>query len=117
MKTTSKPERELIREAATPGRAKRLGRKVDLRSDWIQIRIAVMVQALRAKFSQNPHLEYMLLQTGDANLIEGNTWHDNFWGACSCPRCRGKKQKNHLGNLLMLVRKELKPNELIKYAA
>jgi predicted NAD-dependent protein-ADP-ribosyltransferase YbiA (DUF1768 family) len=41
-----------------------------------------------------------LLATGEEILVEGNTWHDNFWGRCSCRNCRGKGV-NHLGQLLM----------------
>ena len=45
--------------------------------------------------------------TGDAELIEGNTWHDNYWGVCSCSKCNGRG-KNRLGKLLMKVREELR---------
>jgi predicted NAD-dependent protein-ADP-ribosyltransferase YbiA (DUF1768 family) len=43
-----------------------------------------------------------LLETGDAELIEGNDWGDTFWGVC------GGKGNNFLGKLLMEVRKELR---------
>lgn len=41
------------------------------------------------------------LATGDAILIEGNTWGDRFWGVCE-----GFGQ-NHLGHVLMRVRVQL----------
>lgn len=84
-KTEHEIERELIRLAATPSRAKRLGRTVTLRSDWNTIRISIMRELLRIKF-QSPALRERLLKTGQAELVEGNTWHDNFWGECSCSR-------------------------------
>ena len=79
------------------GRAKRLGR-VELRSDWEEVKIEVMREVLRCKFSQNPDLKAKLIATGDAELIEGNNWNDRFWGVC-----RGVGQ-NHLGRLLMELR-------------
>jgi predicted NAD-dependent protein-ADP-ribosyltransferase YbiA (DUF1768 family) len=44
-----------------------------------------------------------LLATGDRDLIEGNTWHDNFWGVCSCPKCTFPPipQTNWLGKILV----------------
>ena len=40
-------------------------------------------------------------------LIEGNTWHDNYWGDCSCNRCKSKSGENMLGILLMELRDKL----------
>lgn len=90
----------------TPGQAKRLGRGVTLRSDWGQVKVAVMLGLLRQKFA-HPHLAEMLLATSDEVLVEGNRWHDTFWGKCHCPRHRGKGL-NQLGKLLMQVRKEIR---------
>ena len=83
-----------------PGQAKRKGRKVVLREDWEDVKLDVMLDLLRAKFS-NPELTKMLLDTGDRGLIEGNTWGDQFWGVC-----KGQGE-NHLGLLLMQVRDEI----------
>lgn len=85
----------------TPGQAKRLGRKVKLRDGWNDMRIDVMEELLRIKFS-NPFLRQLLIDTGNRILIEGNNWNDTFWGMCN-----GQGQ-NHLGILLMKIRKELK---------
>ena len=49
----------------------------------------------------------MLLLTGGAELIEGNHWHDNFWGICTCDKCWDKRQENQLGKLLMKIRNKL----------
>ena len=96
-----------IATADTPGKAKRLGRKCELREDWDNIKDTVMLIALRKKFS-NSVLKKKLLATGDALLIESNTWHDNYWGDCKCEKCKDIKGENKLGQLLMQVREELK---------
>lgn len=99
-KTEDLAQRERIRLAATPGIAKRLGRSVTLRPGWNELRLGVMSELLRRKFTI-PELRWQLLATGDAELIEGNYWNDRFWGVC-----RGQGE-NHLGRLLMELRKEL----------
>jgi len=59
------------------------------------------------KFMRYDDLKTKLINTGTARLIEGNTWHDNIWGDCSCPRCVGITGQNHLGKILMQVRKDI----------
>ena len=86
-------------------RAKALGRKVRLRSDWEEIKDTVMLDILRAKFDTNPDLKEKLLATGDEFLVEGNTWGDTYWGVCN------GKGRNHLGHLLMQVRDEFARSE------
>jgi N-glycosidase YbiA len=98
-KTTSSGLRFVLFTHGTPGEAKKRGRGVPLRPDWEQIKLSVMLELLRKKFS-NPELRDMLLATGDAELIEGNTWGDRFWGVCN------GVGENHLGKLLMQVREE-----------
>lgn len=99
-KTLDPGERQRISVAATPGDAKRLGRRVMLRHDWEEYKIPFMESLLRAKF-RYPHLADMLRKTGDTYLQEGNTWNDTFWGVC-----RGIGT-NHLGHALMRVRGSL----------
>ena len=86
--------------------AKHLGRKVVLRSDWDRIKLPVMEEIVRAKFLQNPHLAARLLRTGTAELLEGNPWHDTFWGVDS----KTGEGENHLGRILMDLRRELAEN-------
>jgi len=107
MKTLDPAERERIRAAATPGQAKRMGAKVDLRDDWNLVKVSFMGYAVRQKFTEYDLLRQYLLQTGNAHLIEGNTWHDNFWGSCRCDDCRSAKKRNELGKILMAVRSTL----------
>lgn len=106
MKTPSMEEALEIAAAPTPGRAKRLGRKCQLRLDWEEIKIPVMRSALHKKFS-DPELKAKLLATGDQHLEEGNHWCDNFWGVCHCEKCQDIIAHNHLGKLLMELRTEL----------
>ena len=46
------------------GQAKRLGKRVELRPDWEAVKIEVMREVLRCKFSQNPELKAKLIATG-----------------------------------------------------
>lgn len=95
-----------IWQAPTPKVAKALGRKVPLRPDWEAIKLDVMLGVLRQKFAADS-LKQQLLGTGDMHLVEGNEWHDNYWGSCTCPAC-GNHGENHLGRLLMQVRNEVR---------
>lgn len=93
--------------ANSAGLAKRKGRKINLRSDWDLIKLKVMRELLEQKFRQAKFKE-KLLSTGDVQIIEGNCWHDNYWGDCYCKKCKNIKGQNHLGKLLMKIREELK---------
>lgn len=97
-----------IQKAATPGKAKRLGRKVEMRSDWEEIKDLVMLNLLTQKFSI-PHLKSALLATETAFLEETNTWGDQYWGVCE------GKGLNHLGKLLMVVRSWLGPHKMSEW--
>ena len=107
MKTLNATERETIAAAATPGVAKHMGRKVNLRPDWEKVKIDVMRTGLKFKFADY-NMAQKLLATGDKYLIEGNWWHDNTWGSCNCPNCAGKPGRNLLGQLLMEIREEVR---------
>lgn len=96
-KTTDEDERELIRQAPSPGAAKRLGQRVSLRPGWETLRLTVMERLLWIKFTPRSMM-LRLRATGTALLVEGNTWGDRFWGVCD------GQGENHLGRLLMVVR-------------
>lgn len=83
--------------------AKRAGKKVALRGDWDTVKVGIMEEIVRAKFSQNPDLAARLMDTGDMELIEGNRWHDSFWGV----DLMTGKGDNNLGIILMKIRAEL----------
>jgi predicted NAD-dependent protein-ADP-ribosyltransferase YbiA (DUF1768 family) len=69
-----------------------------MRPDWESVKLQVMEDLLVQKFADE-HLEKQLQETGDADLIEGNYWGDDFWGVD-----KKKGGKNHLGKLLMKIR-------------
>lgn len=98
--------RKAVLLAKTPGEAKKMGKQVPLRDDWEDIKVEVMASVLRAKF-RDPDLRQRLLSTGNTPLVEGNQWHDNFWGACTCERCAQIEHHNTLGKLLMDLRSTL----------
>lgn len=112
-KTLDATERSRIRQAATPGQAKRLGGPkskggiVTLRPDWESIKYDVMLALVRQKFNINADLKAVLLATGDQDIVEDNHHHDNIWGNCLCPKCAGIVGQNLLGKAIMAVRAEL----------
>jgi len=90
-----------VQQMSTPGLAKKRGRIVELRPCWETIKVLIMKQIVEAKFSQDHFCMQSLLATGQAQLVEGNTWGDVFWGVC-----KGVGH-NHLGRILMEVRTSL----------
>jgi hypothetical protein len=67
-------------QIANAKEAKSLGKRLALREDWDDVRLPVMEGLLRQKFSPGGELAQRLLDTGDAELIEGNWWGDQFLG-------------------------------------
>ena len=115
MKTLDNDERRQIANCLTPGQAKRMGRRVALRSDWESVKEDVMLLGLCLKFADEQLADW-LLETGDEELIEGNDWSDNFWGVCHCKKCQaqGIQGQNRLGHLLMKVREMIKEERGLK---
>ncbi len=103
-KTLDKSTRQRIGKAKTPGEAKRIGHRVPARPGWFWARPYVMRSLVEQKFRQDARLRQKLLDTGQEELIEWNTWHDQFWGRCACLAC-GEEGKNVLGEMLMDVRR------------
>jgi len=104
-------QQDAILAAPTPALAKKMGRKVTMRPDWEEVKREVMWELIWYKF-QVPFLKELLIATAPNELIEGNYWHDNYWGACSCQKCINKEKQNHLGKLLMYRRELAKRNDL-----
>lgn len=115
-KTTDEDERKVIlfmpegmrRPPFGPYGAKHVGRNVTLRPDFVEVRVPVMAFFVQRKFTEHIVCRDYLLATGSACLVEGNTWHDNFWGDCRCGKgaCRAPGM-NALGIILMTVRATL----------
>jgi len=101
-KTLDAAEKTLIKNASTASEAKRLGKHVKIRPDWESVKIDYMKYLVWYKFSMYPEMGKKLLDTKDAELVEGNTWNDTFWGVCN-----GLGQ-NWLGKILMEVRDQVR---------
>ena len=84
-------------KAAEMGRS----RRIKMNRNWDSKRDNVMLEAVRAKFTQHEDLKELLLSTGDAVLIE-HTENDSYWGDGG-----DGSGKNRLGKILMKVRSEL----------
>lgn len=95
---------EKVRLAHSPKEAAELGRsrKLPLRKDWEEVKDELMLEALRAKFTQHKDLKEILLDTGDAILVE-HTKNDFYWADGG-----DGSGKNMLGILLMQLREELR---------
>lgn len=105
-KSLDTSERLRITNIYRAGEAKAAGRRLKIRPDWEQVKVTVMRDLLMQKFRMSM-LGDELLQTEDAVLVEGNYWHDNFWGICTCTDCADIEGLNTLGNLLMEIRAQL----------
>lgn len=77
-----------------------MGETVTMRPDWDKIKF--MTQILETKFS-HPEMQELLLKTGNTKLIEGNWWHDTFWGV----DIHTGIGLNWLGVILMRIRRDL----------
>ena len=105
---------EKQRTARTPVYSKQIGRRVELRDDWNEVREALMYKVLRAKFEQHDDIRANLMSTGLRPLVErSNT--DNYWG-CGYYGTG----MNRLGKILTKVRnefyvKEVSPPKVYRY--
>jgi ribA/ribD-fused uncharacterized protein len=93
-----------IREQFTlmkPNESRTNGRKLQIRPDWDEVRLKVMEDVCRLKFTTNSYLKEMMLETGDRYLEETNHWGDVFFGVCN------GVGENNLGKILMKIRSEL----------
>lgn len=106
-KSLNDDERRAFRGNVSAALSKKMGKKLKLRPDWEEVKRDIMKKIVLNKFTYHPSLKEKLLATGDAELIEGNTWGDTFFGVCN-----GVGQ-NQLGKILMEVREELR-NEKAK---
>ena len=87
-KVLSPEIRERIRALPTPAAAKRfgkrLGKTIPFRPAWSEtFKVSLMRYLLWQKFTQ-PDLRQRLILTGHQELVEGNYWHDRFFGRCRC---------------------------------
>lgn len=96
-----------ILSTSDPAAAQQIGRAATQLVNWGQLRFGAMAEILTAKFTYNPDLADKLVATTGRVLVEGNTWHDQTWGNCTCDEHRAVAGENALGACLMAVRAQL----------
>lgn len=91
-----------IRDARSAHEAQKLAYacKNEVREDWEDIKVAVMMDLLRTKLVQNPYVAKKLLQTKDYLICEDSP-KDAFWGIGF-----NRDGQNQLGKLYMKLRDE-----------
>ena len=104
-KCIDEQERNWIINSAYPGQAKKRGRQIKCRLDWDEEKVGIMRSLVWEKF-QDPELKQKLLDTGNEELVEGNNWHDKFWG--SVQMFGLWVGENWLGKILMETREKLR---------
>ena len=105
-KTQARHGMQAIADEPTPRKAKAHGRRVNLRKDWQEVKIHIMIACLREKF-KIPHLRKVLLKTGNRHIVEvADRWNDDEWGIG-----RDGDGQNKLGLALMIVRMEIQDEE------
>lgn len=111
-KATRREDAFYVAEAPTAKEARSRGRHIDCIPNWDAVKREAMLTLQIKKYRQHPSLKNLLAGTGDQVLVEGNRWHDNYWGSCSCEQCVRKHVgdvtdvlgQNYLGKILMATR-------------
>ena len=103
-KTLDVALRKKIASCETPGKAKALGNRIPIRSDWEAVKTGIMEELCRLKFS-DPILKERLIATVGCYLIVGNHWGDTCWGMVN------GNGENRLGKILMTLRDDIIQNE------
>jgi len=88
----------------SPSKIKAASKEIQIRSDWNEVRVAIMRNLLEQKFEQEPY-RTRLLNTGTQYIQEGNYWGDTFWGVDMTKT--PPSGKNILGQMLMDIRDRL----------
>lgn len=102
--TEDAPLIKVIHAASSPEMAASLGRSSTrkVRQDWEQVKCSIMREAVLTKFLTYADIQAILLSTDDKAIVE-NSPTDYYWG-CGLDRTG----KNHLGQVLMSVREEIR---------
>src|SRR5262245_60125639 len=112
-KTDDVELKEWIRGAPDASEAKKRGRsekvKAKMRPDWEAIKLSVMEELVRQKFTRYDDIRKVLLDTGDQELVEGNWWKDRIWGMVK--QGGSWVGENNLGKILMKVRADFRTKE------
>lgn len=98
-KATTDWQHHTVRKVNGPAFAKKMGRQIQLRQDWEEVKYDIMLTCLRAKF-RIPHYKRELRLT-DHREIREDSPTDFVWG-------HRNGGQNLLGKALMQVRDELR---------
>ncbi len=93
----------------SPGDIKKASKSISLRDDWEVVKLSIMYNLLKQKFTQEP-FRTSLLGTKNENIVEGNRWNDTFWGVDI--KSNPNVGENWLGRLIMDIRTKLKNGKL-----
>lgn len=94
----------IAKESIKGGSASKKFRKIFALEQNEQKRARYMLHVVREKFTRNPDLAQLLMETGSTEIIEKNYWGDTLFGVSD----KTLKGANILGKCLMIVREELK---------
>ena len=89
---------------------KQLGEELGTSDTWEQKKFEIMYICVKKKFEQNPHLQQLLLNTGNCELVEATP--DRVWGcgatlSSNVLRRHAWPGQNKHGKILMTVREEI----------
>ena len=96
---------------------KQVGAELGTTKEWESRQFEVMYACLKRKFEQNKDLQDLLLKSGNLELVEATP--DNLWGCGATLSSnvirRGEwKGRNKHGEILMVVREEIRQRQLKK---
>ena len=102
---TNKEVAEEIRKSLSPDEARNIAHKNKKfrPSNWSDIKYNKMEDVLRLKVNQNPRVKEVLLNTNNLIIAECCIDEDTDWGIDN-----NNQGNNHLGNIWMKIREELK---------
>lgn len=92
-------DRELFQNV-DPHKSKRIGKTIEIRSDWDNVRLEAMKLAIDLKF-KNIELAEKLIDLPDGKIIEFNNWGDRFFGICN------GEGLDHLGKILRAKKQQI----------
>lgn len=72
-----------------------------VRPDWLNVRVQVMEEIIKAKIAQHSYVKQKLIESGNREIVE-DSWRDDFWGWGP-----NKDGQNQLGKIWMKLRSEL----------
>lgn len=92
-------DRELFQNV-DPHKSKRIGKTIEIRYDWDNVRLEAMQLAIDLKF-KNIELAEKLINLPDDKIIEFNNWGDRFFGICN------GEGLDHLGKILRAKKQQI----------